>query len=125
MPRTRPTPAATTSAITRPVRFMPLIPRAPLAEEPHESKSARTPRLRPFPGAGTCSDKCKDEQLLRPGRLLAADLDLSLVLQRRPPVPASIAPGERGADRDQQGHAANATGFGASIGFGDRLHAPS
>ena len=26
MPKTRPTPAATTSAITRPIRFMPLIP---------------------------------------------------------------------------------------------------
>jgi hypothetical protein len=72
-----------------------------------------------------CSDKCKDEQLLRPGRLLAADLDLSLVLQRRPPIAASIATGEHGADRDQQGHATNANRFDASLGFHDRLHAPS
>jgi hypothetical protein len=57
--------------------------------------------------------------------LLAADLDLSLVLQRRPPVAASIASGEHGADGDQQGHATNATRFDASNGIHDRLHAPS
>jgi hypothetical protein len=79
----------------------------------------------PISRGGTCFDKCKDEQLLRPGCLLAADLDLSLVLQRRPPVAASIASGEHGADGDQQGHATNATRFDASNGIHDRLHAPS
>src|SRR5262249_24276583 len=99
----RPTATATASAITRPVRFMRLIP-------------ARVyPRRR-------ASSNCETvEQLSRLWGLLAANVCFT---DRRQPVTAFVAAGEHGDERDKQDDAAKAAGVRAcSLRY--HLHEPS
>src|SRR5262249_37654003 len=119
---TSPTTAATASAITRPVRFMRLIPHACLAEAPREFKGTWCP----CPVGASIAQQTEgvlQDWLLRWRRLLAANLDVGLALQQCE-IAAPVATGEDGADRDQQRNAANAAALHTDIGLGDRFHDP-
>src|SRR5512132_1104104 len=72
------------------------------------------------PGGGISAPRCG---LLRLRRLLAADLDLGLASQRRE-IAAFVTSGEHGAERDQQGDAANVPARPTRSGFPDRFHEP-
>src|SRR5262245_8079159 len=120
MPKMRPTAAAMANAITRPVRFMRLIPSVSSRGDDRVQIGTTQQRLRSFPrkresramlwvpafagtSGGECVENGGDERLPRLRRQLAAGLGLALrsAAPRRPQVAAFIATGEHGAEHNQ------------------------